>query len=144
MVKAFAVLGLLLGFLFLLQRPYDAAHEDASAQAVAVDFGLFRNEVFRFVAANRDHDGEIPLAALSLPESRRPLRQWRARVADGRCYVYGEASVEEMEAARQVFWGSLAIGMAENGRLVPVLTRSPIAVPAFVPDGNLVSVTEMP
>lgn len=144
MVKALAVLGLLLGFLFLLQRPYDAAHEDAAAKAVAVDFGLFRNEVFRFVAAHRDHDGEIPLEDLSLPASRRPLRQWRARVDNGRCYVYGDASLEEMEAARQLFWTSLALGMAENGRLVPVLTPSPIAVPAFVPNGSLVSVTEMP
>lgn len=143
-MRVLAVLGLLLGLLLIIQRPHDAVYEDADAQAVAVDFGLFRNEVFRFVAANRDYTGEIPLAALSLPESRRPLRDWQARVEGGFCYVYGEASAEEMEAARQAFRGSLAIGMAENGRLIPVLTTTPIPVPAFVPNGNLVSVTEMP
>lgn len=143
-MRALAILGLLLGLLLLIQRPYDGAQNDAAAQAVAVDFGLFRNEVFRFVAAHREHSGEIPPEALSLPESRIPLRDWKARVENGFCYVYGEASAEEMEATRQAFRGSLAIGMAENGRLIPVLTTTPIPVPAFVPNGNLVSVTEMP
>ena len=143
-MKALAVLGLLLGLLLIFQRPYEAAHEESAAQAVAMDFGLFRNAVFRFVQNNRSHSGEIPLSDLSLPESRRPLRDWKARVEGGVCYVYGEATPEEAEAARQIFQGSLSIGMAENGRLIPVLTTTPIPVPAFVPNGNLVSVTEMP
>lgn len=143
-MRALAVLGLLLGLLLLFQRPYEAAHEESAAQAVAMDFGLFRNAVFRFVQDHKGHSGEIPLGSLSLPESRRPLRDWKARVEGGVCYVYGEASPEEMEAARWLFQGSLAVGMAENGRLVPVLTTKPIPVPAFVPSGNLVSVTAMP
>lgn len=143
-MKALAVLGFLLGMLLLFQRPHEAAHEEAAAQSVAVDFGLFRSAVFRFVQDNRDHSGEIPLESLSLPESRRPLRDWKARIEGGVCYVYGEATPEEAEAARQIFQGSLSIGMAENGRLIPVLTTTPIPVPAFVPNGNLVSVTEMP
>lgn len=143
-MRALAVLGFLLGLLLLFQRPYEAAHEESAAQTVAMDFGLFRGAVFRFVQDNRGYSGEIPLGSLSLPESRRPLRDWKARVEGGVCYVYGQASPEEMEAARRLFRGSSAVGMAENGRLVPMLTTNPIPVPGFVPNGNLVSVTAMP
>ena len=66
---------------------------------------------------------------------------YRSRVQDGFCYVYGEASPQEAEAVRQLFRESLAVGLADQGRIVPVL-RHPVPVPAFVPNGSIVSVTE--
>ena len=43
---------------------------------------------------------------------------------------------------RQLFRGSFALGMASNGRLIPVMGNV-ITVPAFIPNGSLVSVTEI-
>ena len=97
---------------------------------------------FLYVYENNGLSGDIPLAVLDLPESWRALRNWRARVDAGRCYVYGDASMQEIMAVRQLFRGSFALGMASNGRLIPVMGNV-ITVPAFIPNGSLVSVTEI-
>lgn len=139
-MKALAVFMLLLGVVAMLHRPADITG-NAAYQSVAVNYGIYRSAVFRYVAANRGHSGAIPQAALALPASWQALRVWRARVDAGRCYVYGEASHEEIATVRDMFRGSFALGMASNGRLVPALGSSAVPVPAWVPDGNLVSVT---
>lgn len=141
-MKALAVLFFLLGVAALLQRPAEFSHEEASHRAIAVNYAIYRNEVFLHVYANRGLSGDIPLSTLNMPESWQALRAWRSRVDGGRCYVYGEASQEEIAAVRDLFHGSFAIGMASNGRLIPVQGNA-IALPSFIPNGCLVSVTEV-
>lgn len=140
-MKALAVLVLLLGVMALLQRPADFSAEEAARRIVAMNYAAYRKAALSFVQANRGFSVEIPLASLTLPTSWRALRPWRSRVQDGFCYVYGEASPQEAEAVRQLFRESLAVGLADQGRIVPVL-RHPVPVPAFVPNGSIVSVTE--
>lgn len=70
---------------------------------MAVNYAIYRNEVFRYVYEHRGLSGDIPLASLNMPESWRALRAWRARVDAGRCYVYGEASPQEIAAVRPAF-----------------------------------------
>ncbi len=138
-MKALAVLVLLLGVMALLQRPADFSAEEA--RIVAMNYAIYRQATLAFVRANKGFSGEIPLASLDLPASWRALRPWHARVQGGFCYVYGEASPQEAEAVRQLFRESLAVGLADQGRIVPAL-RHPVPVPAFVSNGSVVSVTE--
>lgn len=140
-MKALAVVALLFGVLAILSRPADYDMKDASYRGIALNYAVYRNAVFLFVYGNKGFSGDVPLSSLNLPESWRMLRTWKARVQGGRCYVYGEASPEEVEAVRQLFQGSFAVGMADGGRIVPVM-GNPVPVPGFVPAGNLVSVTE--
>lgn len=140
-MKALAVLVLLLGVMALLQRPADFSAEEAARRIVAMNYAMYRKAVFSFVRANKGFSGEIPLASLELPASWRALRPWHARVQGGFCYVYGSASPQEAEAVRQLFRESLAVGLADQGRIVPAL-RHPVPIPAFVPNGSIVSVTE--
>ena len=138
-MKALAVLLLLLGVAALLQRQEEEDGAHGARRAVAVNYAVYRNAVFLYVYAHTEHRGAVPLASLALPAGWRALRPWAARVDGGRCYVYGAASPEEVAAVREIFRGSFALGMASGGRLVPQL----VAVPAFIPDGCLVSVTEV-
>jgi hypothetical protein len=140
-MRTLAVLFLLLGVVAMFHRSTDTA-SDAGHKAVAVNYAVYRNAVFLYVAAHRGYSGTIQQASLSLPNDWRAMRAWSARVDGGRCYVYGEASQEEIAAVRDLFHGSFALGMASGGRLVPVLGNA-IAVPAFIPNGYLVSVTEV-
>lgn len=142
-MKILAVLAVLLGVMALLKPPADNDIQETSHKALAVNYGVYRNAVFLFVQAHKEVSGDVPLSSLSLPESWRMLRTWKARVQDGCCYVYGEATPEEVEAVRRLFLGSFAVGLASGGRIVPSLAPHPVPVPSFIPDGNLVSVTEV-
>ena len=138
-MKILAILTFLLGVLAMIQfiprDPVDAQ----KAQAIALNYAVYRNEVYRYVFPNNRTPGDIPLAALSLPVGWTPLRPWVARVDNNRLYVWGPASSDEIEAARDLFWGSLAIGRADSGHLEPGHAGT-TPVPSFVPNGSLVSV----
>lgn len=141
-MKPVVFLIFLIGVGAMIQRTVDFSSEESSFSAIAVNYAIYRNKVFRYVYEHNGLSGDIPLAVLDLPESWRALRNWRARVDAGRCYVYGDASMQEITAVRQLFRGSFALGMASNGRLIPVMGNV-ITVPAFIPNGSLVSVTEI-
>ena len=141
-MKPVVFLIFLIGVGTMIQRTVDFSSEESSFSAIAVNYAIYRNEVFRYVYENNGLSGDIPLTVLDLPESWRALRNWRSRVDAGRCYVYGDASMQEIMAVRQLFRGSFALGMAGNGRLIPVMGNV-ITVPAFIPNGSLVSVTEI-
>ena len=128
----------------LLQRPADYSREESGYRAIAVNYVIYRNEVFRHVYDHHCVTGDIPLTVLNMPDTWRPLRQWRARVEGGRCYVYGAATPQEIAAVRQLFQGSFALGQANGGRLVPApVNGTAVPLPGFVPEGSLVSVTEV-
>ena len=142
-MKVLAVLAFLLGAMALLQGPYNLATEDVGHRAIAVNYAIYRNEVFRLVYLQPEISGDIALASLKLPQGWKPLREWRARVANGRCYVFGQASPGEIAAVRKLFLGSFAIGQASSGLLIPASAHGAIPVPGFIPDGSLVSITEV-
>ena len=142
-MKILAVLAVLLGVMALLKAPADNDIQETSHKALAMNYANYRNAVFLYVQAHKGFSGDIPLSSLSLPESWRMLRTWKARVHDGCCYVFGEATPEEGEAVRKFFQGSFAVGLASGGRLVPALAPHPVPIPSFVPEGSLVSVMEV-
>ncbi|MBQ7649999.1 MAG: type IV pilus biogenesis protein PilM [Victivallales bacterium] len=141
-MKALAVAMLLLGICALVRPFWDEEYEDGAAHSIAVNYAIYRNEVFHYVYRHKGVTGTIQLSSLAMPATWHGLRAWRARVEDGRCYVYGEATQEEIAAVRDLFRGSFALGMASKGTLIPVL-GSAIPVPGFIPDGSLVSITEV-
>lgn len=142
-MKALLVFALLFGVMALLQGPPDFFREASADRAIALNYAIYRNEVFRHVYRNRGISGDIPLSALNMPESWRPLREWRARVDNGLCYVYGEATPQEIAAVRELFRGSFALGQASSGMLSPAPAGgNAVPVPGFIPNGSLVSVTE--
>lgn len=140
-MKAIAFLLLLLGVAAVL-RPTAEDTKTSACQAVATNYAAYRSAVFVYVYGHRNHSGVVPIGVLTLPTGWQALREWSARVDGGRCYVYGTASPEEIAAVREFYQGSLALGMASNGRLVPQMGNA-ITVPAFIPNGSLVSVTEV-
>lgn len=143
-MKILAVLGMLLGFIAVMRHYSDKPRDEALRNTVATNFITYRNAVLNHVRSG-GISGEIPLAALELPLGWQPLwnRPWTARVENGRCYIYGSASPAEAMAARDLLRGSFALGMARNGFLAPAPRHGhAIDLPGFIPDGNLVSVTE--
>lgn len=140
-MKALMVLALLLGVMAMLARtPAEYAEREPRAQIIALNYAVYRNQAFLYAHKHKGFNGSVPLSALGLPSEWRALRPWTARMESGRCYVYGAASAEEIEAVRELFRGSFAVGRAEGGRLVPDGRAS---LPGFIPTDSLVSIVEV-
>lgn len=143
-MKTFAVLGLLLGVMAMLAiAPPQRKGEGAHAAHVAGNFVIFRNAALAYVHKHKTVQGEVPTRLLTLPTGWRAARAWQARVEAGRCYVWGEATAEEIAAVQELLLGSYAVGWSASGVLLPGHGVS-IAVPGFIPDHSLVSVTVVP
>lgn len=138
-MKALAVLALLLGVLAVLSPAPQTDSIGTGARSIALNYAIFRNAAFLHAFKHRAN-GPIAQADLDLPTEWHALRYWTARIEGGRCYVYGPASAEEISAVRDIFQGSLAVGRASDGRLVP---DGLTPLPEFIPSGSLVSVIEV-
>jgi hypothetical protein len=144
-MKALAVLTFLLGIMVMMSSHLDWSRQadgDAPAKAMALNYVIFRNEAFWYALTHPGVAGDIPSSVLNLPAGWRAVRTWRARVDSGLCYVWGPADSEETAAARQLLWGSQAVGRNDNGRLAPG-NGAIISIPSFVGNGNLVSVISL-
>ncbi|MDQ7830646.1 MAG: type IV pilus biogenesis protein PilM [Desulfovibrionaceae bacterium] len=139
-MKALAVLAFTFGIMAMFDFGRYRMDDAHLAQAVALNYVIYRNEVMRYVlSTGQTTPGDISLASLSLPAGWTQLRQWHARIQNGCLYVWGPASDEEVAAARDLLFGSLAVGQAESGKLTP----GGSALPAFVSQGNLASVIDL-
>lgn len=137
-MKALAVLGILIGVMAMLQFSTPDYEHEPDALVVATNYAIYRNAAFLHVLKHKP-TGSVPTNALTLPTGWQALREWQTRVDTGRCYVFGPATSEEIDAAQQLFQGSFAIGRAVNGALTPNSGVS-ITIPAFVPNNSLVSI----
>lgn len=137
-MKALMVLAFFLGVLAIFPWP-QREREEVAASVVGQNYAVLRNAALLsvFSANPRPGDGDIPVQSLKLPSGWRALRPWKIRMDGGCCYIFGDASAEEIAAARELLRGSLAVGWAANGRLQPG-GRTPL--PNFIPAGSLVSV----
>ena len=139
-MKALMVLFVILGVMSELMVHIRVERAD-EGRSVALNYVIYRQAVFLY-AHEHQPQGEIFSASLRLPLGWRALRAWKARVQDGKLYVYGPASEWEIEAARQMLRNSMSVGRAENGRLAPQW-GSVVSIPNFVPEGSLTSVIEV-
>ncbi len=140
-MKMFMVLGILFAVMAFFQGAFDAFDNSGKAHTVAVNYAVYRNAAFAYAQQHKPSDGIIATSSLSLPTEWQALRTWTARMEDTCCYVFGEVSVDEIHAARELFQDSVAMGYAQNGKLMPQLGNA-VALPSFIPDGNIVSVID--
>lgn len=141
-MRALAVLFFILGIFALYQPEENDLRGLNMARAVGINYAAYRQAAFRYCYGHRHITGVIPRNVLELPLGYNPIREWEARVQDGRLYVFGEGSYREAMEARAAFMGSYAVGFNDGGHLLPELGH-PITVPAFIPNGSIVSITEI-
>jgi hypothetical protein len=140
-MKMLAVAAFLLGILAWLSLQMPKNDIAPGAGAVALNYVIYRKAAFDY-AVEHPIAGTISASTLALPTGWIAVRNWQARIEGGQCFVWGQASGAEISAARRLLWNSYAIGRAENGRLVPG-NGAVVVIPAFVGDGNLVSVIKV-
>jgi hypothetical protein len=138
-MKALVVLAFLMGVMAMIRFVPMEPVDSQRARAIAVNYAAYRNAVYLHVFNGNKASGSIAAASLNLPAGFALLRSWQARIDAGCLYVWGPASSEEIEATRDLFWGSQAVGCADGGKLEPGHGGT-TPVPSFVPDGSLVSV----
>jgi hypothetical protein len=137
-MKMLAVAAFLLGILAWLSFRTPEKDTAPVSGAVSLNYVLYRKAAMDY-ALEHPVEGDIPASALALPSGWIALRDWRARIDGGQCIVWGPASAREIDAARRLLWDSYSVGRAENGRLVPG-NGAVVPIPAFVGDGNIVSI----
>jgi hypothetical protein len=137
------VLSLTIPLFFIFEKERKLG-EQGFASSIAANFMIFRNAAISY-GFEHPFPGNMEIASLSakLPPGYAMYRTWQARIEkEGvlfRLYVWGQATDEEIAAARALSGMSETVGKAENGTLVPVRHNS-IPIPAFVQNGSLASV----
>ena len=112
-----AIIAILLGLLatFSFVEPQTSLRNH-SERALAVNFCIYRTAVSDYVRTHPDI-ASVPANAIELPTGYRSIRNWQARISGGYCYVYGEASQDEVFAIRELMGNSVLIGRNVNSRL---------------------------
>lgn len=150
-MKAFAVFFVMLGLIALYSELYSSGQSreiwEAKTQVLAVNFAVFRNAAHQYAHHNQDEalgQTDIPSAAFAewLPNGWLPMRDWRVRMENRICYVFGPAEPDEIDAIRKLYRGSFALGRAEGGQLVPNHKEN-MPIPDIIPNGSMVSMTDV-
>lgn len=130
-MKIVAVFFTVLGVLALLAMPAtDMSHDNASAEAVAVNFVQYRtaaNNVALFDPPASGGKVEEPETV----EGWQAIRPWDNRMDGNHFYVFGPASEEEIHEIKTLLRGSISVTTQDG------------AFPSFIPAGAVVSVIEV-
>ncbi|MDU4375208.1 MAG: type IV pilus biogenesis protein PilM [Bilophila wadsworthia] len=135
-----AVLGLFIGIIFSLNSilPHMPIQK-YSEEAIAKNFCVYRLAVANYIQEN-SNVVSISDNALELPDGFIKVRDWRTRISNGYCYIYGEATPEEIVLIRKNMGNSVLIGRNQGNRLYP----SGIVVNAVIPAESVVSIVSLP
>ena len=135
-----AVLGLFIGIIFSLNSilPHMPIQK-YSEEAIAKNFCVYRLAVANYIQEN-SNVVSISDNALELPDGFIKVRDWRTRISNGYCYIYGEATPEEIVLIRKNMGNSVLIGRNQGNRLYP----SGIVVNAVIPAERVVSIVSLP
>lgn len=135
-----AVLGLFIGIIFSLNSilPHMSIQK-YSEEAIAKNFCVYRLAVANYIQEN-SNAVSISDNALELPDGFIKVRDWRTRISNGYCYIYGEATPEEIVLIRKNMGNSVLIGRNQGNRLYP----SGIVVNAAIPAESVVSIVSLP
>lgn len=135
-----AVLGLFIGIIFSLNSilPHMPIQK-YSEEAIAKNFCIYRLAVANYIQEN-SNVVSISDNALELPDGFIKVRDWRTRISNGYCYIYGEATPEEIVLIRKNMGNSVLIGRNQGNRLYP----SGIVVNAAIPAESVVSIVSLP
>jgi hypothetical protein len=135
-----AVLGLFIGIIFSLNSilPHMPIQK-YSEEAIAKNFCVYRLAVANYIQEN-SNAVSISDNALELPDGFIKVRDWRTRISNGYCYIYGEATPEEIVLIRKNMGNSVLIGRNQGNRLYP----SGIVVNAAIPAESVVSIVSLP
>lgn len=135
-----AIVALFLGLLASLSSvlPQESIRHH-SEQALATNFCVYRTAVANYV---RSKPGITSVSAneLALPDGYVGIRNWQTRIADGYCYIFGDATPDEISIIREKMGNSILVGQNESNRLYP----SGVPVAAAIPAGNVVSIVSLP
>jgi len=122
--------------------PGPSPRVDQQARVEAANYLVYRNAVNLYAVQNPGFSGTIPTASLDLQPEWNNLKGWTNRVdaATDRVYVYGPIQKGGVAHAARIN-NSAAIGTNRSGTLEhPIHGSVGVNVPAFIPDGNIVSV----
>ena len=135
-----AVLGLFIGIIFSLNSilPHMPIQKNPE-EAIAKNFCVYRLAVANYIQEN-SNVVSISDNALELPDGFIKVRDWRTRISNGYCYIYGEATPEEIVLIRKNMGNSVLIGRNQGNRLYP----SGIVVNAAIPAESVVSIVSLP
>ena len=141
-MKILAVCIVLLGFIAFWSGRVDRTdREEAQADSLALNYAIFRNAAFAH-AQKVKTEGTFTPGNLVLPSGWVGSRAWQGLIQKESgllyCYAYGPARPEEVIAIQKLFRGSKAVGWNNGG--IFARDGTPIALPAAIPHGNVVSV----
>ncbi|MFI3270741.1 MAG: type IV pilus biogenesis protein PilM [Pseudomonadota bacterium] len=142
-MKATAIFCFLLGLVTLFAHFYeqDQSIKEAKFVILAKNFITYRSAVSDFIHDNPTTTlTEITTEQITtyLPVNWQAMRTWKTAIQNNIAYLYGAATAEEAVAVRRYAYGSPSLGLSVNGNFISGTTT--MALPAIIPDGQLISV----
>jgi hypothetical protein len=134
--------------MFWLPHPDSPEYEDANNEAIAINYAIFRNAVHDYAYKTKTPGVILPddPGLTTIPPGWTELRDWVGLVEDDGsgelfCYVYGPAQPGEILFVMKLYNYSRAVGWNNAG----IFERNgdPLALPDFIPNGNVVSVVRL-
>ena len=138
-VAALAVLALLRSW------STDAPLPLQNADAVAVNFMVYRSAVQTYYSASPSAGPVVANAALSMPTGYRPALAWQnLRPPGGLVFVYGPANGAALSALIDEYGPQLgAVGLVQGSRLIsPLYGDLGVSVPGAIPNGSLAGIVQ--
>jgi len=130
-------------FFMPFQPPPNPEHTSVGRNhMLAQEFLEYRTMTSRFFENNPGYEGVIPLNNIPLPATMNFSGTWSNRIVSGIIYVYGPnlAGLLHTIVGKN---NSPRIGINRGGEIhYSNRETMGIAVPAFIPDGNIVSIVE--
>lgn len=110
-------------------------------EALAGNWVIYRNAVIHYaMQTSGGFSASINDASLSLPPGYRNLGGWTNTVAGRTLYIYGNAGAFAAPQAVEYAEGSYAVGFVQGGNWVSPQGGVIAPAPAFVPNGDLLTV----
>lgn len=137
------IMGMFIGWIASIYN-MDKSGESTRAikSGAALNYLQYRMAAMRYVFFHKTApDGVLPKEQLEpylpLDWAPAPGHEWHARIANGYLFVWGKTTPKIVIEARNMTGMSLAIGESIDGKMEP----ASVALPDFIPDGSVVSVT---
>jgi len=127
--------------LIFLPMPEDLNYNTTDLKIVAANFVHYQGATAQFFSDNPGTVGEIPQASMELMPGYNPIGTWQNEVSGGILYSYVLNGQRLIPSVLKQMKNSKRVGLNQAGRLVsPLYGDLGLVLPAFIPEGSLVTV----
>lgn len=129
--------------LIFLPMPENLQYNNQDLKIVAANFKHYQGAASQYFSENPGTVGVIPQGSMNLMPGYNAIGAWQNQVSGGVLYSYVPNGQRLIHNVLDEMKNSRRVGLNRAGRLVsPLYGDLGLALPAFIPEGSLVTVSQ--